>query len=454
MRLVVVSLLMIAAASCLVLSFPWLKTPSSHHEIADSISHLRYSLAIVLLAAFVLLLGAALIKLQLEGSQEGKYSAGSMQLRHVLHAAGHEIGIALFVAAVVSLLFEFTVRVAETAQRQEEQREQDAEKEQEREDQRMQRQQDQKELKENVFQAVFGHTIDRDVIKEVVESVFESPLTRHDLDVNCHLYCPDKGKSSLKVQIEFNYHLKNTTSKTVYWGQPPSIGSRERPEIRASFVNLEPGEPNTDSFTAFVASDETLKRTFAISESDLKKARAEAIDDFAKLSQPRQAGAEEKASIHQDQSQSLEGTEEEPKGQSSEKFKDFVYIYRARSQALAITTSLPIEPGRALVISHAYQVTKRRSDSVVVYTPYPTTNYRFTVSKGEGAGDLRVVVGSTHRRQPVRLTPGIQHEGPGETYKYQIPAAVLPGQAIELYWYPWNQDHPSKGATAGKSSGV
>ena len=115
---------------------------------------------------------------------------------------------------------------------------------------------------------------------------------------------------------------------------------------------------------------------------------------------------------------------------------------------------MEIQPGEAVVVDVTHELTKRESDILPIITQHPTTNSHVTVSKGEGAGDLHIAVGSTLRHQAVRLMPNVQHEGPGEIYEYEITAAHLPGQSIELSWYTSSSEsekhHTSKSKTAGR----
>jgi len=433
LRLVLVLILTIGALLCLVWSFWWLKSPNDALE--DSAHHLRLYLWIVLLTSLLLLVGVAHLKLRHYVEQErAKPSEGGRHVQSFWHAIGHELGIALFVAAVVSMLFEYTVRVAESEQRQREQ----------------------KVLKENVYQAIFGHTVDANVIKEVVESVFESPLTRQNFEINCHLYRADQAREFVRARVEMRYHLKNTLLKTVVLASDSDVLKpdevRER-QVGALIESQEPGAPNTDCFTSFVVSDEVLKPRFVLSESNLKEARAEAIDDFAKRQQQRQTRAAVTAiglspgAITDDAGATGMIIRDWPKVCGG-----FEYHYGARHQRVVIKR-LEIRPGEAVVVDYTYEQTRRQSDSLDIFTPHPTTNSQFTVSKGEGAGDLHVAVESTHRHQPVRLTQNVQHEGPGQTYEYQMTGALLPGQLVEVSWYPQSTEVAKRDGNTGKAAG-
>jgi hypothetical protein len=116
---------------------------------------------------------------------------------------------------------------------------------------------------------------------------------------------------------------------------------------------------------------------------------------------------------------------------------DFTYQCGHRRHRLTIKRLLTIDADRALFISYAYRVTRRYSDIITYQATHPTPNLQFTVSKGEGVSDLYFDVSSSHRLWPIRVSPGEQQTGVGQTYNYVIPAAVLPGQGVELYWYPW-----------------
>jgi hypothetical protein len=251
------------------------------------------------------------------------------------------------------------------------------------------------------------------------------------------------------------YHLRNALSRTVVLASDSAVlneGELRHPQLRPSIETVEPGEPNTDCFTSFALSDQNLKPLFVLSEDDLNEARAAAIDEFTKLQQ-RHTGV---AATPKGQSPSAISEDTGGLGKISRDSPavryGFEYYYRARQQQVVIKR-LEIQPGQAVVVDFSYEQTKRESDSLDIFLQHPTTNSQFTVSKGEGAGDLHVDVETTSRHQPVRLMPNIRQEGPGKTYQYQMTAAFLPGQLVEVSWYPGSTEVAKHDGNTGKAAG-
>jgi hypothetical protein len=506
--LAIVSLATIAAFGSLVI-WCWqhvLRMVTEHRLPLDPIEHLAGLACIVLVVGAFLVMVSAWAKATLDSDRQKRqklqsrkeerdaakasdpcYGLWAINWRRLCEYGGHELGTALIVAAAVSLLFEVTVRLAETAERQkehsdfvaerekehgdmvaameqqrvarekerqldkaareEELREESAELEQEREDHEVQRQQEQKDLKENVFRAVFGHTIDPEVVKEVVQSVFESPLTRYNLEINCHLYRADETGRAVRARVDMRYHLKNALYKTVALASDSAVlseGQVRQPQLRAGIEPVKPGEPNTDCFTSFAVLDEQLKPIVVLSEGNLKEARGKAMDLFTKEFQQRQAATLKGLFPSAISDDALDWAKV-----SSD---DFEYYYGARRQQVTIKR-LEIQPGQAVVVDFSYEQTKRESDNLAIYTQHPTTNSQVTVSKGQGAGDLHVAVQSTSRHQPVRLMPNVQPEGPGQTYQYQSTAAFLPGQLVEVSWYPRSTEIAKRDSGKGNAAG-
>jgi hypothetical protein len=412
----------------------------------DAVVHLWLLLAIVLAAGFILLLFAAYSKLQIRADNHKRRAQKAMSPTaraaaeardpcmkaadrgwwNWVHLFAHEIGIALFVAGMVTVLFELTLHVGEEEERAKEQ----------------------KLMEENVFQAVFGQSIDRSIIKEVVDGVLQQPLLREDLNVDFHFCCVDKSKKYLQLHVTVTYRIRNLTQKTIYLPEAPQevvdaeaknaqarALSPTRNDIRHFFQNIDAGGVQTDAFLAFKVTDDNLKKKLNLTDKMLSDALAEAKKRVTPNAGSPPQGAPNIESSHGVRVVTAGGEEDGFTGAAGN--DEFTYLFGPRRQQINIKKKMEIEPAHALLISYSYQVTRRHSDLMVFHTTQPTTSFQFTVSKGDGVPDLRFDVDSTHRRRLIQVSPGEQKVGVGETYKFQIPAGVLPGQGIELYWYPW-----------------
>jgi hypothetical protein len=467
-----------------------------HRLPLDPIEHLAGAVLFVLVVGFFFVTVSAFAKATLDSDRHKRqkldamtnkeeraaseasdpcYGRWSKRWRRGFEYVGHELGTALIVAAAVTLMFEFTVRLAEeqehrdliAAMKQEhtdmraewtqERRDMLAARKQEVQEQIARRDVERTELKKNVFQAIFGQTTDQSVMNEVMETVFHSPLIRRNLEINCLLYRDDNARGTMRARVEMKYHLKNALSKTLVLASKLAAEideqrAYERP-LRGGFSHLDSVGANADRFISFTVSDEQLKPLVVLTEGDLKGAREKAIDAFTKQFEQRQADA---AAPQKPRAASAVGDDEANWATFSQYWKTdrygFEYSYGAHRQQVLIKR-LEIEPGDSVVVDYTYEQTKREADSVDIYTQYPSTNPHVRVSIGEGAGDLHVAVESTLPRQPVRLMPNLQHEGPGETYEYESPAALLPGQLVEINWYPRSTGVAKHDGNTGKAAG-
>jgi len=221
------------------------------------------------------------------------------------------------------------------------------------------------------------------------------------------------------------------------------VKRNDQPElVRHTFHNVDPSASDNDTFLSFKVAKQGGEPIFTISENALKKAKREAKAKFAKAAKDQKAPNPNDLAAGDDTLK--EATRSEPDDGVCDDDPNFRYQCGHRRHELVIKRPLKVEPEQMLVISYSYQVTRRYSDLITFQTPYPTRQFSFRVTKGEGVADLYFEVDSSHRLVPIRTSPGDQQLRSGETYKYELPAAVLPGQGIELYWYPWPHKDPPK----------
>lgn len=382
-----------------------LNRPSQHPPESPSSEDLSLALTYGILAGIA---GLALTLWheydRLRQKQLGKLATGPWG---VMRAVPREVGMALMVAAVITVVFEYTVRGKENAERKTREKELEAEyrartRELEAEHRNREKELDnahrnrQKELERDVFSHIIGHDVDKSIMGEVNLALRNSMLVRSDVNATYEFSQAKPDTDQVRVVTSVRYRLTNRSRDTQdYWIQHSNINLAPECDSDEGFVLLrvDEGKPNGDR----------------------------PIRIFDRANCP--LGEEEKAG--------------------------FVMRKDGVKNFIQCKEPLKILPDQSIFVSCTYVNIRRMNDMVTLITKWPADNVKLRVVTSTDSRELEFFVDSAHRAGLERLdSPRHDHQ----LLEWQLGTALLPGQGIQLYWRrtPKHKSIPPIQAPAGK----
>jgi hypothetical protein len=369
---------------------------SSSHQYGEGevgISWIRASYAY---AAGFFVLGAFFVQLKRPGEGHPIWDWAVRLL--------HEVGMALLVGCVVAITFELSLHQYQEA---EQRRRQAA-------------------IEKDAIKYLLGYGIEKDVMDEVHQSVFSTKLVRQDQKVKYEFACAKKP-GHVRLTTEVRYWLKNLSSEPQYY------------KLEHYFHSIHDSSEEPDQYTNLVVTFPTTsdRMPIVLGVDELRKIQNE-------ISLPShsdsEGGAKQKAN-------------HDPSVSAGEPRKVVVSLFNKAGTIqhhIGLKDPLLIPPGDRVLVHYAYIQTKRNADMVTYYTTHPTTSFSVTAMLSDAnVHNLKLEADSAHR-----LEPKADHlQGPNpHNYEWHLEKAVLPGQGIEIYWYPDGSTEQPKAvaAEAGK----
>lgn len=275
------------------------------------------------------------------------------------------------------------------------------------EHERTEHQRRQKAIEKDVFKYLLGYGIDSGVMEEVHAGAFASNLLREDLNVTYQFCCANEKQGFLRLRTSISYRLKNTSKDDV------------RYPLKHYFHSICPLPDQHDQFTdltiayLFDRSKKLPKADRVMIDTCIYKDEEEVTDDgvrrcvqVAKLVNPGNKEAGIQLTRYPDSSQ----------------------------QGIQVTEPIVIPGGQEVEVSYAHEQSKRFADVVTFITTHPAKNMTVKAFLCDPTvASLHLEADSAHRLDPVKVS---LTDDKSRYCEWRIPKALLPGQGIELYWYP------------------
>jgi hypothetical protein len=269
-------------------------------------------------------------------------------------------------------------------------------------------------MAKDVFRYTYGYSVEKGLMEEVQADVILPKLVRDDWLVEYQFHEADEKRGLLKLLTTVTYHLRNRSGDEVPYPLSHYFHSIcPIPESRDEFLSLEIESPDPAAKMP-CADQEMLSACTAYCVDREEKERAQA------LGRRQTYGPRETVNVV-DAARNQTGIR--------------LVRYKDGSQCGIQTIDPIIIPPRSTIkVRYSYEQTRRFTDMTTMVTVHPAMKLEVCVHIADPKlAKLRLEADSAHRLDPEKV-PVLNTKD--RCTRWEIKSALLPGQGVELYWYP------------------